>query len=304
MLSLNVTTSGCTLTGPQGETVLLDCDDLLSNKSRISMCRLPEEGFPTLPEFLGDLLRNQQRAEGAYALSFGVIDALLLARLIRSAGPAGVLEYGCGQGELSVHLAKLLGSLHPESSLVCAYDTIEPAWMERISQVQPLPKLSFLAGDFGALGLRPQGFDLVVINGAAGFEDPFGVLEDACSLVKEDGALLCYTQESPLLESAFKLFFETRQEYVLTPFSSVLLAEAADRSWSGPASRDPRPGAEADLARAALEGGGVSREELAALVRALREDVSAAVQAGDAALKIELLACRERLMNQMLETRR
>lgn len=303
MARLNISKSGCTFTGSQGETVLLNYKDLLSNKSRVSMCCLPEESHLTLPDLLLDLIQKQRQAEEAYTFPFGLIDALLAARLIRSASPVRLLEYGSGQGELSAHLAELLGALHEDSSLVCAYDTIEPAWMERISQVRRLPKLSFLAGDFGALGLQSGSFDIVVINGTAGYEEPFQILRDALSLVKKDGFLLCYTQETPLLESAFKLFFETREEYVLTPASSVLLANAKDCSWSEIESPDFTALARADIEKAqdVLAGGADQGQEIMTLIRNLRKDISSAVGLGDAARKIELLSWKERLIDFTLD---
>lgn len=172
------------------------------------MHRMPEQNFPTIPEILMGLIQRQQNEEEPFALPFGLMDVLLASRLIRSAKPVKLLEYGSGRGELSVHLADLLGAFHEESSLVCAYDAIEPAWTERISRVERLPKLSFLAGDFGALGLQEGGFDFVVLNGLADFVCPHEVLADAMRLVKSTGTLICYASSTPLLESTFKLFLK------------------------------------------------------------------------------------------------
>lgn len=202
------------------ERVLLDCTD-----------RLPERDDPTIREVLLDLIRKQQKEAADLAGPFGVLDALLTAHLIRSAKPVKLLEYGSGQGELSVHLARLLGTFHEESTLVCAYDTIELEWMERISHVEHLPRLNFLACDFGNSGLQTNSFDIVVLNGLTDFPQPYDVLKDAVSLAKTDGTLFCYSHDTPLLESVFKLFFETRDEYELTPSRKIMVAEAAQCSW-------------------------------------------------------------------------
>lgn len=297
MASLNVRGPRFSFEGPEGETLLLDCDNYLSNKSRVSMHRMPEQNFPTIPEILMGLIQRQQNEEEPFALPFGLMDVLLASRLIRSAKPVKLLEYGSGRGELSVHLAELLGAFHEESSLVCAYDAIEPAWTERISRVERLPKLSFLAGDFGALGLQEGGFDFVVLNGLADFVCPHEVLTDAMRLVKSTGTLICYASSAPLLESTFKLFFETREEYPLSPSVSVMLARAEDCCRQKQESPDLAAQVERDIAEAkalAAEKGG-----LAEALRRLQDSLQTAVLAGETELKVRLLDEKEALIDRL-----
>lgn len=288
-----------------GERVLLDCADLLANKSRISMHRLPGQPHPIIPELLAGAIQKQREENSRFELPFGVLDALLISRLIRSSGPVRLLEYGSGQGELSVHLARLLGAFHEKSSLVCAYDTIELEWMERISLIEEtLPAISFLACDFGESGLRERSFDMVVLNGLAGFPQPHDVLKDAVSLVKPGGTLFCLCDDAPLLESVFKLFFETREEYRITPFCSVMVAGASQSSWQEADAPDLAAKAREDLARTAemLEGGPLKREECAELLEQLKKDVRAAVEQGETELKIQLLAEKERLLTRFIQS--
>lgn len=215
-------------TGAGGEKTLLDCRDYLSNKSRVSLHRLPGQDFLTVPELLVGLIQQEQRGGTGLEFPFGLIDTLIAARLVRTSQPVRVLEYGCADGKLSGHLAKILGAFHEESVLVCAYDTMDELWMqwmERIAALEKLPKISYLAGDYGCLHLQKDYFDIVLINGGmVHFTDPQSVIADALSLAAEGGMILCYADDSPLLESVFKLYFETREEYEISPVSRVLAA--------------------------------------------------------------------------------
>ena len=101
MASLNVRGPRFSFEGPEGETLLLDCDNYLSNKSRVSMHRMPEQNFPTIPEILMGLIQRQQNEEEPFALPFGLMDVLLASRLIRSreAGEAAGIRQRAGRAE-------------------------------------------------------------------------------------------------------------------------------------------------------------------------------------------------------------
>lgn len=286
----------------EGERVLLDCSDFRSNKSRISMHRLQGQTHPVIPEILWGLIQKQQAEADELALPLGVLDILLVARLIRSSGPVRLLEYGSGQGALSVHLAQLLGMFHEKSSLVCVYDTIELEWMERISHVEHVPALSFLACDFGHSGLQKQSFDIVVLNGLTDFPQPYDVVKDAVSLVKTDGILFCYSHGTPLLESVFKLFFENRDEYEIAPSRKVMAAEASQCSWQETDVPDLAVTVENDLARAAelLADDLCGHESRVQMLERLQEDLRSAVEQGETTLKIQLLAAKEQLLNSLI----
>ena len=124
MVSLNLNNGCFAFTGLEGTVVLLDSEKPLENKSRVSMHRLADQKHPIISDILLKLIQRQQEEEADLAVPFGLLDALLTVRLIRSSKPVRVLEYGSGQGELSAHLAELLGTFHEESMLVCAHDTI------------------------------------------------------------------------------------------------------------------------------------------------------------------------------------
>lgn len=293
MVSLNLNNGSVAFTGLEGTVVLLDSEKPLENKSRVSMHRLADQKHPIISDILLKLIQRQQEEEADLAVPFGLLDALLTVRLIRSSKPVRVLEYGSGQGELSVHLAELLGTFHEESMLVCAHDTIELEWMERISHVEHLPKLSFLAGDFGALGLQSNSFHMVVINGRTDFQNPYEVVADALRLVRKDGVIFCYTDDCPLLESVFKLFFELREEFVLQPSQKILLADVENVCWQAVEPPHIDVNETGKLVKKSIRSG---RKAALSAMEVLKSNVDAVARMGEADKKIQLLEQKEKLL--------
>lgn len=293
MVSLNLNNGSVAFTGLEGTVVLLDSEKPLENKSRVSMRRLADQKHPIISDILLKLIQRQQEEEADLAVPFGLLDALLTVRLIRSSKPVRVLEYGSGQGELSAHLAELLGTFHEESMLVCAHDTIELEWMERISHVEHLPKLSFLAGDFGALGLQSNSFHMVVINGRTDFQNPYEVVADALRLVRKDGVIFCYTDDCPLLESVFKLFFELREEFVLQPSQKILLADVENVCWQAVEPPHIDVNETGKLVKKSIRSG---RKAALSAMEVLKSNVDAVARMGEADKKIQLLEQKEKLL--------
>ena len=293
MVSLNLNNGSVAFTGLEGTVVLLDSEKPLENKSRVSMHRLADQKHPIISDILLKLIQRQQEEEADLAVPFGLLDALLTVRLIRSSKPVRVLEYGSGQGELSVHLAELLGTFHEESMLVCAHDTIELEWMGRISHVEHLPKLSFLAGDFGALGLQSNSFHMVVLNGRTDFQNPYEVVADALRLVRKDGVIFCYTDDCPLLESVFKLFFELREEFVLQPSQKILLADVENVCWQAVEPPHIDVNETGKLVKKSIRSG---RKAALSAMEVLKSNVDAVARMGEADKKIQLLEQKEKLL--------
>ena len=159
--------------------LLLDCGNYLTNKSRIPMHRLAGMDCLTIPDLLLGLLEREKKNGDDLEFPAALTDILLASRLVKNPRPVNVLEYGSMTGRISLHLAEVLGAFNEESVLVCAYDTIEPEWMERMTQAERLPKLSFFAGDFGNIKLSEHYFDIVVINGMVNYLQPEEVINDA-----------------------------------------------------------------------------------------------------------------------------
>lgn len=278
--------------------LLLDCGNYLTNKSRIPMHRLAGMDCLTIPDLLLGLLEREKKNGDDLEFPAALTDILLASRLVKSPRPVNVLEYGSMTGRLSLHLAEVLGSFNEESALVCAYDTIEPEWMERMTQAERLPKLSFFAGDFGNLKLSEHYFDIVVINGMVNYLQPEEVINDALRLVTKDGSLICYSEEAPLLESTFKLYFEQREEYEITPSRKVLLAKAKDKCWKKASEQNLYSRVQEDLekAKTLLLQKQPSKKELSETSECLKKDIQSAVAAGKTDLKIQLIECRQEVL--------
>ena len=291
--------------GQDGEQeVLLDCSCYLANKSRIPMHRLPGMDYLTIPDLLLSLLEREKGNGKELEFPATLLNILLASRLIKSPEPVKVLEYGSMKGELSLHLAEVLGTFHQESVLVCAYDTIEPEWMERMAQAAHLSELSFYAGDFGQLKLAEKYFDIVIINGMVNYLQPEEVIADALRLVAEAGILICYSEETPLLESTFKLYFEEREEYEITPSQKVLVAKAQNRSWSKETGRDfnlaEKIREDLENVEKVLDGESITEEVLTDMTECLKQDIQFAVTAGKTDLKIRLIECRQEVISLSL----
>lgn len=284
-----------------GQRTLLDCRDFLSNKSGISMHRFPQQNFQTIPELIISLGNRQKQLDKELEFCTFLMDTLVCARLIRRMEPFRVLEYGCLKGQISYHLAEILGVFDPRSVLVCAYNTVESEWMEAMERVEHLPCLSLFAGDFGAFQLERDYFDIVLINGMVNFKDPAQVILNAQQLVSKDGVLICLTDHSPLLESTFKLFFENREEYSMGPEGKVLIANAADFCWQEPKKIDLDGRCEKDLeeARRLLSKSTSGRKELLSMVHTLEEDIHEAVRQERTNLKIQLIDQKEMLLTHI-----
>lgn len=290
-----------------GKRVLLDCGDFLANKSRIPMHKLPgQDPMRTLPEWISASIDKMRQENETKVLAAALIDTLLADRMIRSSQPFCILEYGCGDGLLSSQLAGLMGAFNEESSLVCAYDAIEMGWLERISKVEKLPKISYLAGDFGNLQLRQKYFDIVVVNGSVDYDEPLEILRDTLELVAEEGEILCYVDHTPLLESTFKLFFEEREEYEISPVEKILIARAKDRCWEIDKGEDLGTQIRQHLraAEELLMDKKGKRTEIVEMIESLRQDGKKAAQQGMVGLKKQILEQKERMITYLIEIER
>ncbi|MBQ6886537.1 MAG: class I SAM-dependent methyltransferase [Lachnospiraceae bacterium] len=218
--------------------VLLDCRDYLSNKSRIPMHSFTDD--LTIPGLLLQLFKSHpQLCEGAVdyndSLECLLMDVLLVSHLIKSPNPVRVLEIGCENGILSYHLAMILGLFNENSSLCCVCNTIgnnsDNRWLDKISLVEFMPRISMLAADYDETNLESKHFDIVIINGTSCFMEPLAMIEEAMRLVKDAGRVICYVNQQPLLESSFKMQFEKREEYFLTAQTTIMVVVGQEEGW-------------------------------------------------------------------------
>ncbi len=213
--------------GKEKHTVLLDCNNFLSNKSRIPMHSLV--GDRTVPELILLLIDNQD----PFAMANLLLDILVTSELIKTAFPVKVLEFGAAGGVVSYHLATLLGKFQPESFLCCVSDSIgsesENRWLDHIVLVNEPPKLSLLAGDYDDTHLQESEFDLIVINGSVNYENPQDVIREAERLIKKDGTIICYSVGSLCLKKDFKAFFSQTVEYPISESENIVIAKSFDK---------------------------------------------------------------------------
>lgn len=300
MASMDITEKAAVYNDEENQPhVLLDFTKYLANKSRVSLHKGPGWDIPTLPEILAGLFQKEKEYGEGLCLPTLLLDTLIAARLIQTSQPVHVLEYGCKDGRLSWHLAELLGRFHPETSLVCAYHTMDEEWvkwMERVYQVNQPPKISFLSGEYGRLQLQKDHFDIVLINGMVNFTEPEKVILDALSLAKSGGMILCYAEEVPLLEDIFKLYFEGCDEYSIMPSVKVLATKASDQSW------EPMPDITEQVQEDLKEAEHIrteekpNRENLKKLIERLHRDAQEAAKLGKIDLKLRLIDEKEKMV--------
>lgn len=218
--------------GRRERTCLLDCCDLMSNKSSVPMHSLQGE-VRTVLDMIGKLLEEeiQRKRPEEEIEQFLLLDLLLIRHLIATSMPLKVLEIGCQDGEISYQFATILGEFHKDSTFYCMSDQMEIEWLKRMGEVKVLPHLSFLATDYEEALLEKEAFDTILINGAIQLNEPYQVIERALSLLKEEGSLIVMGQETPFLESSFQLFFKKREEYRFSPTKAVLLGKKKNLDW-------------------------------------------------------------------------
>lgn len=210
-------------------TALLDCNDFISNNSRIAMHGYPED--LTISKLIIELFEQNSSlsagtGEETLAVGNTLLDVLMAANLCKTALPIKVLEIGAVSGVVSYHLAYMLGKFHPESKLCCVCDTIGNdsgnQWLDRISLIKEPPGLSFLVADYEDTQLQDNSFDITVLNGTVDFMKPLEVIQEARRLTKDRGIVICYSTGGQLLESSFKSCFTQRTEYPLSENCNIM----------------------------------------------------------------------------------
>lgn len=218
--------------GGREKTCLLDCSNLMGNKSSIPMHSIQGE-IRTIFDLVEELLNEEIRLErtGEEIEQFLLLNLLLIRHLISTSLPLKVLEIGCQDGEISYQFASILGEFHKDSTFYCMSDQMEIEWLKRMGEIKVLPHLSFLATDYEEALLEKEVFDIVLLNGAIQSKEPYQMIERALSFLKEKGSLIVISQETPFLESSFQLFFKKREEYRFSPTKAVLVGKKKNLDW-------------------------------------------------------------------------
>lgn len=228
----------------KGEKTLIDCWDCINNKSRIPVRSAVKDHETDILELIIQVRKEYEKWTFDFkekdALFYMMIDALTARVLMRSAMPLRVLQIGSMDGVLSYHLAFMTGAYNPESHLCCVCSGIGNesgnCWLDWIVHVSSPPKLSMLAADYDDTHLQAGGFDLAVINGTEYFENPYAVLQEAGRLVRQGGAVLCYSDNQPLLTDCFRMIFGNCEEFgegAAGDGREVLFVQEVFDVWSG-----------------------------------------------------------------------
>lgn len=287
-------------------TILLNCSDFLSNKSRIPLHSLGN-GL-TVPLLISKLAEENGAlsagtGEEPFALSNLLLDVLVSSHLVKTPFPVKALEIGTVTGVTTYHLASLLGKFHPDSLLCCVSDSIGNEsgnqWLDRIVLVEEPPRLSFLAADYHDTNLQESSFDLVMINGTASYENPYAVASEAKRLIKNGGLILCYSVKSPALEESFKKVFPKVTEYPLPGLVNIITVQAEKTEET-----EPRHKPMEEVYRYIEEAGQTISENgeinMNSSLNKIRRYLETAAKEHDTAAKIRLIELRDRLVEYAL----
>ena len=284
--------------------LLLDCSRPISNRSQLPLFPARNDPRPSLLQLTAGYMEQcrQDAACQPHQLGFSLLLCLLANELQRTAGPARVLEYGCGNGELSPFLAGLLGGFDQKSALYCLSDSLSPQWAERMAQVSQGPQIKYLVSRYGDSGLGEANFDAVLLNGSRPFRDPQTLLEEALELLTDDGVLLCYTDADPLPDILLALYFDRCERFPLDAQRQITVVRKTDLSWqiSTPHSVAAHMDMLLDKTQTWLDSG-TDMAQGAALDRQLDRAADEAVSLDDRRRKQKLLDTREALLNKLLD---
>lgn len=291
--------------------VLLDCRNFTGNKSKIPMHSFEPDAL-TIPNLIVKCL-NQHEAlcNGEEEVYNGhenlILNLLLIRELIKTQFPLKVLELGCTSGIVSCYLATILGIFDGNNTLCCVSDALGNAsgnqWLDRISLVKYPPRLTMEAADYDDTMLEPESFDLVLINGSVRFEEPYRVVQEAERLAKQEGRIVCYACNSPLLENSFRLRFSERNEYTLKPDVCILTAKKNSRQeLEDEPDRDGSRAADAFFAELLRDLSlPLEAETIRLRIQQCEQLLSEKVYQEDTSLKIRLIDIKEQLIQYLLE---
>ena len=298
-----------TYTNDTQTRILLDCNDYLSNFSRIPM-HAPVAGF-ALPDFLEKLHLSYDNlfVEGHAPNdgdSYFLIDILLANELIKSSHPIKVVELGCTNGRLSYHLASVLGRFHSDSGLCCVCDSIGNEsgnfWLDMISLAEYTPKLSLLASEYNDTNLQGNHFDVVVINGSISFPDTNAIIREARHLVKTNGLIICFTWKQPELTSGLRNSFSHIDSYIVQNNTEILVTHATDTIEEYDKIAEWKSETQKHLAQAeAMLMSNSNKNELLEHIQKLNQDADIATKHQMIDLKLRSLELKEKLLKKYVE---
>lgn len=199
-----------------GDNILLDCNRYLDNLSRLPFHA--NDDSMTIPRMILELSKESDE--------YMLLDVLVCAHHIKSSEPKKVLQLGCGDGVMSYHIGSILGRMHRESLLYCVsegFDIRDDEWLKYVNSIEIKPQIAYSKVDMSNTHLMSDEFDVVVINGNEDFLHPDLIINEAVRVLKNNGILICYISNFPLLEDAFKLLINDYEEYLENEKESMVL---------------------------------------------------------------------------------
>lgn len=246
---------------------------------------------------------NEKDATCEYA----TMNLLLAREHMKTPYELKVLEIGCSSGVLSYHLAKMLGKYNEDSQLCCVTNSMEhkngSGWTDRISRVESMPKVSFLATDYDKMPLPDRYFDVVVLNASEVFEKKEMILSEVRRVLKNDGAFLAYVVRDVDLIQQIAYRSASLKTYMYLPDRCLLRVESSDFL----------PGAKTEEVvsynrKGVTDGcdemlnGNASAEELRNMIRSLDAWIDEAIAERDLESKILFIRYKGQLLDKLVKT--
>ncbi len=216
--------------------LLYGYEERIFNYSRIPLRIIGEEGDSLLGLILESVNEHGIIAEGTKekdaSYEYATMNLLLAREHMKTPYELKVLEIGCLSGILSYHLAKLLGKYNENSQLCCVTNMMgnktESGWIDRISHVESMPKVSFLTTDFDNMPLSDGYFDVVFLNASDVIEKKEAVLSEARRVLKKDGVFLAYVVGDVGLIQQIAYQSASLKTYMYLPDRCILRVSASE----------------------------------------------------------------------------
>lgn len=216
--------------------ILYGCEGRIYNFSRIPLRVIGEEGDSLLSLVLEGVTEHDVIAEGTKekdaSCEYATMNLLLAQEHMKTPYELKVLEIGCSSGILSYHLAKILGKYNENSQLCCVTNVIgsesEKGWMDRISCIKCMPRVSFLVSDYDDMPLSDGYFDVVILNASEEYEKKEAVLFEARRVLKRDGLFLAYVVGDVGLIQQIAYQSNVLKTYIYLPDRCLLRVPASE----------------------------------------------------------------------------
>ncbi len=203
---------------------ILDCSNAYFNKSRVPIFKAPlgssilADRLLSLKDFYLSL--NTGTKYEKYAGLFRMISVIVSDHCMRNGEPLKVCEIGCNSGALTQDIATVLTWFDPDAKYVCVSNAIgnesDMEWVDRISCIDVPAGLALHVSDFHDTSLRDDYFDITIINGCVPIPDPVKTVKEAGRITKNDGMIICYSEEQYLLDDGMRMMFDKKTEWRFT----------------------------------------------------------------------------------------